>query len=255
MFHSRPSRTSRRDTVQLPSGATLEYTLIEPRPSSPRPASTEDQQPEKKLAICLHPWSWLGGRMNDPVLQLLTEPLLENGYTVLRYNSRGVGKSTGWASFTGYREGEDLKELVLWARSTMGNVTSLVIAGYSYGSLTASLHPALEDVKTSHILLSYPMGPRHWLTAFHGHRYTTALKSLVDDPGSNVLVIYGDDDNFTTAESYDSWVTSLRKVPADRPDASTEGKLEVVKVAGASHFWREEDAVETLVEAVCEWLP
>ena len=62
------------------------------------------------------------------VLQVLTEPLLENGYTVIRYNSRGVGKSTGWASFTGHREGEDLKELVQWAKSTMGNVTSLVIA-------------------------------------------------------------------------------------------------------------------------------
>ena len=56
-------------------------------------------------------------------------------------------------------------------------------------------------------------------------------------------------------ESYDSWVTSLRKAPADQPDASTEGKLEVVKVSGASHFWREEDAVDTLVDAVREWLP
>ena len=131
----------------------------------------------------------------------------------------------------------------------------MVWQGYSYGSLIASLHPVLEDVKTSHILLSYPMGPRHWLTAFHGHRYTTALKLLVDDTRSNILVIYGDDDNFTTVESYDSWVTSLRKAPADQPDASTEGKLEVVKVSGASHFWREEDAVDTLVDAVREWLP
>ena len=61
------------------------------------------------------------------VLQLLAEPLLENGYDVIRYNSRGVGSSTGWASFTGHREGEDLKELVQWARTTMPNITSLVI--------------------------------------------------------------------------------------------------------------------------------
>ncbi len=127
--------------------------------------------------------------------------------------------------------------------------------GYSHGSLIASLHPVLEDVKTSHILLYYPMGPRHWLTAFQGHRYTAALKSLVDDPRSNILVVYGDDDNFTTAESYDSWVGTLRKAPADRPDELTGGTLEIVKVAGASHFWREEDAVETLVETVQEWLP
>ena len=59
------------------------------------------------------------------MLQLLTEPLIERGYDVLRYNSRGVGKSTGWASFTGSREAEDLKELVQWAQSTM-HLTSLV---------------------------------------------------------------------------------------------------------------------------------
>ena len=76
----------------------------------------------RKARLCSRRWGC------NRVLQLLTEPLLESGYTVLRYNSRGVGKSTGWASFTGYREGEDLKELVQWARSTMGNVASLVIA-------------------------------------------------------------------------------------------------------------------------------
>ncbi len=62
------------------------------------------------------------------VLQLLTEPLLERGYGVLRYNSRGVGKSTGWASFTGIREAEDLKELVQWTRSEMPHLSSLVLA-------------------------------------------------------------------------------------------------------------------------------
>ena len=62
------------------------------------------------------------------VLQILTDPLLERGYDVLRYNSRGVGNSTGWASFTGSREAEDLKELVQWARSKMPHLESLILA-------------------------------------------------------------------------------------------------------------------------------
>ncbi|RDX57159.1 alpha/beta-hydrolase [Lentinus brumalis] len=240
MSRSRSPRVSKRDTVQLPSGTVLESEL-------------------KKLAICLHPWSWLGGRMDDPVLQLLTEPLLERGYGVLRYNSRGVGKSTGWASFTGIREAEDLKELVQWTRSEMPHLSSLVLAGYSHGSLIASLHPVLDDVQTSHIFLSYPIGPRHWLTAFHGSRYTTALQSLLCDPRSNVLLIYGDEDEFTSASSYDAWVADLQK---DREVASSSeqtrqspGKLEVVKVEGASHFWREDDAVVRLIDTVSAWLP
>ncbi|EJF64864.1 alpha/beta-hydrolase [Dichomitus squalens LYAD-421 SS1] len=252
MSLSRTSRSSRHDIVQLPSGTTLEYTHIQP--TSPPLSATPDviEQLRRKLAICLHPWSWLGGRMNDHVLQILTEPLLERGYDVIRYNSRGVGKSTGWASLTGHREGEDLKELVQWARSTIPHVTSLVLAGYSHGSLIASLHPVLDDIETSHILLSYPLGPRRWLTAFHGHRYSAALQSLINEPRSNILIIYGDDDNFTTAESYDAWVASLRDAPSTAP---SRGKLEVVKVQGASHFWREDDAVDRLVDVVHDWLP
>lgn len=49
------------------------------------------------------------------VLRSLTRALHARGYHVLRYNSRGVGKSTGWPSFTGSREARDLRELVSWA--------------------------------------------------------------------------------------------------------------------------------------------
>ncbi|KAI0719401.1 alpha/beta-hydrolase [Cerioporus squamosus] len=259
MSVSRAPRVSQRDTVQLPSGTVLEYTLIK-RSLSEQPGTAVSSTSElQKLAVCLHPWSWLGGRMNDPVLQLLTEPLLERGYCVLRYNSRGVGKSTGWASFTGVREAEDLKELVQWARSQMPHLNSLVLVGYSHGSLIASLHPVLDDIQTSHILLSYPIGPRHWLTAFHGSRYTSALQLLLRDPKSNVLVIYGDDDNFTSVGSYDAWVASLQKdreaAPSSEQTHHPPGKLEVVKIEGASHFWREEDAVHRLLDVVRAWLP
>ncbi|KAI0749660.1 alpha/beta-hydrolase [Daedaleopsis nitida] len=250
----------RHDTTQLPSGTILEYILIQGQVT---PSTSRDgDRRSSKLAICLHPWSWLGGRMNDPVLQLLTGPLLDRGYDVLCYNSRGVGKSTGWASFTGSREAEDLKEFVQWARTTMPQLTSLVLAGYSHGSLIASMHPVLEDVQTSHILLSYPIGPRHWLTAFHGHRYTTALRSLRSDPRSNLLVIYGDDDNFTSVAAYDVWVTTLQdddrgacSESSTDTSSTSRGKLEVVKVEGASHFWREEDAVNRLFDVVRGWLP
>lgn len=45
-------------TVHLPSGLKLEVHL-----SAPVSNNTTN---ERKLAVCLHPWSWLGGRMNDP---------------------------------------------------------------------------------------------------------------------------------------------------------------------------------------------
>lgn len=43
-------------------------------------------------------------------------------FHVLRYNARGVGRSSGWKSFTGLQEGEDLRELVQYALKRLGDV-------------------------------------------------------------------------------------------------------------------------------------
>ena len=48
--------------IQLPTGVSLEVELTEP------PSATDHRQ-EKKLAVCLHPWSWLGGQMDDPCVR------------------------------------------------------------------------------------------------------------------------------------------------------------------------------------------
>ena len=125
--------------------------------------------------------------------------------------------------------------------------------GYSHGSLIASLYPLLSDsnsIKISHILLSYPLGPRSWLTAFRSKHYTTTLNALVRDPRANVLVIYSDCDEFTSIGSYDAWAESLR-----REAGHGTGKLEVVRVENANHFWAQDAAREKMLRAVQEWLP
>ena len=57
----------------------------------------------------------------------LIEPLTSKNYHVLRYNSRGVGTSTGLASFTGFSEVEDLEAVVQWALDSIPSIRSLVI--------------------------------------------------------------------------------------------------------------------------------
>jgi len=46
--------------IKLPTGVTLEAELSEPLTI---PESHDDGN---NLAVCLHPWSWLGGQMDDP---------------------------------------------------------------------------------------------------------------------------------------------------------------------------------------------
>lgn len=103
----------------------------------------------------------------------------------------------------------------------------------------------------SHILLSYPLGPRTLLTAFRGGHYASTLESLLRDPRSNVLVVYGDRDEFTGVENYDAWANSLRAI-SDRHG----GKecLEIAKVDGGNHFWGNPSAREALVAAVRKFL-
>lgn len=61
------------------------------------------------------------------VLMGLVEPLLLANYLVILYNSRGVGRSSGWSSFTGFSEAEDLKALVQWVIQQHPAVTSIVL--------------------------------------------------------------------------------------------------------------------------------
>ncbi|KZT67472.1 alpha/beta-hydrolase [Daedalea quercina L-15889] len=233
-----------RQLVNLPSGTTLECDIAHPSirfsPGGSHPAKA-------KLAVCLHPWSWLGGGLEDPVLHLLAGLLHETGFHVIRYNSRGVGKSSGWSSLTGSREVQDLRELVQWAVGRMQSVDAVVLVGYSYGSLIASMHPLLSQPKVSHIIVSYPLGVRHWLTAFRGGSYNTALIELVHNPQARVLILYGDHDDFTALEAYEAWARTLT-------EAAETSALKIVKVEGATHFWRERDARAKLVETVEAWL-
>ena len=126
--------------------------------------------------------------------------------------------------------------------------------GYSYGSLITSLFPLFAEdshITVSHILLSYPLGPRSWLTAFRGKHYTTTLNTLLYDSRSNVLVVYGDRDEFTSVENYDTWVETLR----GQTSAEGTGKLQIARVAGANHFWNDQIAQDTLLRTIRDWVP
>ncbi|KAF8913515.1 Alpha/Beta hydrolase protein [Mucidula mucida] len=205
-------------TIQLSTGVSLEAELCVPQAESSGGA---------RLAIFLHPWSWLGGRMDDPVVSVLMDTFARHNFHMLRYNSRGVGRSTGWASLTGSSEGEDLCALVKWALERIGNVKNLVLVGYSYGSLITTLCPSLPSIPTSYLLVSYPVGPRAWLTLFRSSLYERALGSILETK-ARVLIVYGTEDEFTSVERYEQWTSGL----------SSEENLEVTRIEGGSHFWR-----------------
>jgi alpha/beta superfamily hydrolase len=75
--------------------------------------------------------------------------LLQNkNYHVIRYNSRGVGKSSGWPSFTGEAEGEDLKAVVqefLAGKPEIDTLTIIVSTTEFYNMMHALIQ-ACRDI-------------------------------------------------------------------------------------------------------------
>jgi uncharacterized protein len=161
---------------------------------------------------------------------------------------------------------------------TLLQLSPLPKQGYSNGALTASMHPVLPaPLRTTHILISYPLGPRGLLTAFRTRTYQHALEELVRQPGARVLLCQGDADDFTASETYDAWTEALGQLAAGSDDSSeengeehqqgtggdSEGEgwpaergsnvLEVVRIPDASHFWGGQ-AMRGLIEAVTQFL-
>ncbi|KAF8556187.1 alpha/beta-hydrolase [Imleria badia] len=223
------------DIVPLKTGVALEV-------ANSRPAQ---EHRCTRVAFCLHPWSRLGGCMYDSTVLTIVKCLQDNEFFVVYYNSRGVGKSTGWPSFTGKTEGSDLEALVQHFLEGHPQVNSVTFIGYSHGSLIVTLHPVLPShIKTSYVLLSYPLGPRGLLTMFHSKMYSSALTSLLRDVRARLLIVHGDQDDFTSYSQYDTWTESLKTTQG------VQAQLRIGTVAGAGHFWHTETSRAALRETL-----
>ena len=56
---------------------------------------TQNKEAGAPIALILHPLPQLGGNMNNPVAYQLYHQFANRGFSVLRFNFRGVGRSQG----------------------------------------------------------------------------------------------------------------------------------------------------------------
>jgi len=88
------------------------------------------------LVIC-HPHPLYGGDMENPVVVRVAEVGSESGLLTLRFNFRGVGRSTG-SHAHGQGEQDDLKAVMSALRSYVPDGRPLGVAGYSFGAWIAA---------------------------------------------------------------------------------------------------------------------
>ena len=94
---------------------------------------THSKTPNAPLAIILHPHPEHGGTMNNKVTYHLFQTFVERGFSTLRYNSRGVGRSQGMFE-RGEGELSDAASALDWMQEINPNAPYVWVAGFSFGA-------------------------------------------------------------------------------------------------------------------------
>ena len=92
-------------------------------------------KPEKDapIALILHPHPQYGGTMNNPVTYSLHYAFRDLGFTVLRFNFRGVGRSQGEFD-QGIGELSDAASALDYLQSMHEAASACWVAGFSFGA-------------------------------------------------------------------------------------------------------------------------
>ena len=160
------------------------------------------------VAVVAHPHPLFGGTMDNKVVQTLARAFVQCGWTVARFNFRGVGASEG-AHDAGAGEARDFLSVVEQVAPT----GALAIAGFSFGSFVAS-HAIQSLWEKRDIEKIVFVG-----TATERLAVADVPESLHD----KTLVVHGEQDDTVSLASVMDWA---------RPQS-----LPVIVVPGGGHFF------------------
>jgi alpha/beta superfamily hydrolase len=172
--------------------------------------------PNSPIALMLHPHPQHGGTMNNKVVYSLYQTFQQRGFSVLRFNFRGVGRSQGKFD-RGEGELSDAAAALDWLQTWNPNAPQCWIAGFSFGAWIGM-----------QLLMRRPEISGFISVAPPANIYDFSF--LAPCPSSG-LVVQGDQDNVVPQESVQKLVTKLTHQRGI--------KIDYQIVPGASHFFTE----------------
>jgi uncharacterized protein len=161
-----------------------------------------------KGVVVTHPHPLYGGNMYNSVVETIIQAYQHQGYTTLRFDFRGAGRSQGV-----YDEGCGEKRDTCRAAAYLAdlNIEEICLAGYSFGAwVNAQIHPGDAPI-TKMIMVSPPV-------AFVDFSPVNKIAKLN-------LVVTGSEDDIAPAQMI------REKLPSWNPDS----QLEIIP--GADHFY------------------
>lgn len=115
----------------------------------------QNPNPKAPVALVLHPHPLHGGTMNNKVAYNLHKAFVNNGFSVLRINFRGVGKSQGKFD-SGAGELLDATAVMNWLHDQNMESSDFWIAGFSFGAWIALQSVMRRPEIENYILVAPP---------------------------------------------------------------------------------------------------
>ena len=147
-------------------------------------------------AILLHPHPQHGGTMNNKVVYSLYQSFVKRGFSTLRFNFRGVGRSQGTFD-SGQGELSDAASALDWMQTYNPNAQTCWIAGFSFGAWI-SMQLMMRRPEISGFISIAPPANIH------------DFSFLAPCPASG-LILHGDKDNVVPVSSVDKFSQKLQK--------------------------------------------
>ncbi|MGF1630042.1 MAG: alpha/beta hydrolase [Kiloniellaceae bacterium] len=175
------------------------------------------KRPNAPIALMLHPHPQYGGTMNNKVVYTLFHAFVRQGFSVLRFNFRGVGRSQGVFD-RGEGELSDAASALDWLQTYNDSSSSCWIAGFSFGAWIG-MQLLMRRPEISGFVSVAPPANMH------------DFSFLAPCPSSG-LIIQGAKDDVVPEPSVKKLVDKL---------SSQRGiAIDYRVVAGAGHFFQEE---------------
>jgi alpha/beta superfamily hydrolase len=176
------------------------------------------------IALVLHPHPRYGGTMNNKVVYGVYQVFAERGFSVLRFNFRGVGRSQGVYD-GGAGELSDAAAALDWLQSVDASAKGCWIAGFSFGAWISMQLLMRRPEVSGFISISPPAN-------------LFDFSFLAPCPSSG-LIVHGTQDDLVPEAS----VAKL----AQRLSQQRGIAIEYQKIKGATHFYEGKLAQVTAV--------
>ena len=167
------------------------------------------------IALLLHPHPQHGGTMNNKIIYALYQTFVQRGFSVLRFNFRGVGRSQGQFN-NGQGELSDAASALDWMQSRNGNTPSCWIAGFSFGAWVSMQLMMRRPEIDGFISIAPP-------ASIHDFSF------LAPGPADGII-IHGDRDIVVPQASVDKLAQKLQK------QKNIEVEYRIIK--GSDHFFQ-----------------